>query len=74
MERDEAEQMRLMFAGIALPGIIGRASMFETPQQTAEKAFDIADAMLGEYTRRINQEEEEQDEYTSSNNTETASN
>jgi len=70
MERDEAEQMLLMFAGIALPGIIGRSGMFDEPKYIAKQAFNIADAMMDEYINRTNKEE--QDECASSNNTETA--
>lgn len=37
-----------LFAGIALPGVMGRASSFATSEEIAQKAFDIAEAMMVE--------------------------
>jgi hypothetical protein len=41
-----------LFAGIALPGIIGRASTFKTPKDIAREAFDLAEAMIAESDKR----------------------
>lgn len=51
-EREEEQTMLAMYAGIALPGIIGRASSYISPEEIGEKAFDIAEAMIVEYKKR----------------------
>ena len=43
-----------LFSGITLPGVIGRASSYISPEEIAEKAFDIAEAMIVEYNKRKN--------------------
>lgn len=47
------EDMRDLFAGIALPGVIGSASLFDDPSVIASRAYDISEAMMAERTRRI---------------------
>ena len=41
-----------LFAGIALPGIIGRASSFKSAEDIATEAFDLAEAMMVESKKR----------------------
>jgi hypothetical protein len=42
-----------MFAGIALPGVIGKAGMFITPKEIVKEAYDIAQAMMEERIKRL---------------------
>jgi len=58
-EIQEVQGMRDMYAGISLPGVIAKAPMFATPASIAEEAFDIAEAMLAERTKRIEKDDSE---------------
>ncbi len=40
------------FAGIALPGVLARVSIFADNVEVAKKAFDIAEAMMVESKKR----------------------
>jgi hypothetical protein len=52
----EAE-MRDLFAGIALPGVVGRAGMFYDPADVARDCYNIAEWMIIERRKRIEQDE-----------------
>lgn len=52
-EQRELEEMRDMFAGIALPGVIGRAGMFYNYRDIAIEAYSIAEAMIRERACRL---------------------
>lgn len=53
-EREEELTMLAMYAGIALPGVMGRSSYLDSSQVIAKQAFDIAEAMIVEYKNRKN--------------------
>lgn len=52
-EKQEMEQIRDMFAGIALPGVIGKANLFASYDDMAKEAYDVAEAMIKERARRL---------------------
>lgn len=53
MEEEQNEPSVLdIFAGLALIGVVVSAGLFETPQQTATRAYDIAEAMVEERKKR----------------------
>jgi hypothetical protein len=56
-EEDYNDKLNL-FAGIALPGIIGRMSIFATADVIAKEAFDVAEAMMEESKKREPKSEE----------------
>ena len=59
METSERDQMVAMFAGIALPGLIGKSGLYTDAEQIASEAFDIGEAMIKEMeSRTIKQEED----------------
>lgn len=51
-EIEEYNDSLRLFAGIALPGVMGRMSIFATPDMVAKEAFDIAEAMIVEFKKR----------------------
>lgn len=48
-----------LYAGIALPGILGRCSSFDTNEVIASRAFDLAETMMVEFKKRELKKEEE---------------
>lgn len=58
MEEQQEPTLLDIFAGIALPGIIGRAGIFSTPKDLAQEAYDIAEAMMAESLNRQPKPEE----------------
>jgi len=55
-EKAEMQQMRDLFAGIALPGVLGRSGAIYSPSGVAKEAYNIAEAMIVERTKRIQDE------------------
>ena len=58
MEEQQEPTLLDIFAGIALPGIIGRASYLYDPERVAKDAYDIAEAMIKESLKRHPKPEE----------------
>lgn len=58
MEEQEEPSLLDIFAGIALPGVITKASLFDSNPDIARKAYDIAEAMVIESKKRKSCEQE----------------
>lgn len=58
MSEDEKNEMLLLLAGIALPGIITTKGGTLFPERIANEAFDLAEAMLTEFKKRTQEEQE----------------
>ena len=58
MEEQQEPTLLDIFAGIALPGIIGRASVYDSPEVRARMAYDQAEAMIAESLKRQSKPEE----------------
>jgi hypothetical protein len=55
-EEKDVQEMLALYAGIALPGVIGRAGMFYDPAEVAKDCFDVAEAMIVELAKRTQNE------------------
>jgi hypothetical protein len=55
-EKAEMQQMRDLFAGIALPGVIMRGGLLSSSEDFAIRAYDIAEAMIVERNKRLEDE------------------
>lgn len=57
MTKSEKEELTGMLAGFAVPGVIGRASMFDDATVIAQRTYDIARALADVID--VNQEPDE---------------